>query len=67
MRACEAGHLLDLIQVIDERGGGFFRGLAVALRSADHKNLRKVLATWPDELCAYLDVAERRLAENGHL
>lgn len=67
VRAFDAGHLLDLIQVMDERGGGFFRGIATALRSADRGNLLKVFSTWPEELCAYLDVAERRLAQNDHL
>ena len=40
-------------------GGGFVKGLCMALRSADETNQEKIKATWPDLWKQYLEMGKR--------
>jgi len=49
----------QVVRAIEFFGGSFFQGLAKAIQHADHVNLGKIKATWPEDWARYLDMYEK--------
>lgn len=50
MNAAGKGKTVEMANAIEQRGGGFSRALAQAMRAADTGNLQKILEGWADDL-----------------
>lgn len=49
---------LDVIDAMEKYGGSFVKSLAQAARQADHINLAKIKATWPEYWKQYSEMVK---------
>lgn len=48
---------LQIVEAMEEYGGSFVKALAKAARHADHYNLGKIRATWPEYWKTYKEMS----------
>ena len=50
---------VDVIEALEQLGGGFVSALGAAARRADEDNLRRIKQAWPEYWARYTALAEK--------